>query len=569
MKANDAITWVIKFLLNYLIGFLLLFFLYNSIKTIKEIITCIIILVSSTIISSFVVLYQAFFNPVFGNFEPWITSGRFNATFTDPNALGSFTVLAFPLFLVLIIYYKKWYIKVSFSILFLLFLPLIYFAGSRSALIGILISIIVFIIIGLRELFKTSRRNRSLILIIIAIILIIIILASILLIKTDNKLKIKIAASGIVMKTIETIKAAVLYFRIDSLAEAIKSISNYRYMLWKRALQMVRDYPLSGVGSGAFIIELPDYNWKYDKAFLQVDYPGNYYLQIFAEFGLPGLILLLAIYALIIKKFINYKYFIKKNNITDKNKIIIYGLFASFISMVIILIFGSHINMVEIQITFWLIIGLICSYIKIYKEKTILNSIVNLKEFELSSYNNFYDISIKEIFKEKLVRNKSRLISFIIILVIFITSFAYYSCNNLSINIKQNLFKWSDLNHTNSYGFYNVENGSPDGPRWISYDASISIKKTGDIFSFALKAKNPDLAINPLYVKIYIDNTFIKEFKLVDNNWHKYTLKLPKTNRNAITLTIVPSRTWNPQKLGIGNDNRDLGIMVGNIEFLK
>ena len=569
MKASDAITWVIKFLLNYLIGFLLLFILYNFIKTIKEIITCIIILVSSTIISSFVVLYQAFLNPGFGNFEPWITSGRFNATFTDPNALGSFAVLAFPLFLILIIYYKKWYIKVFFSILFLLFLPLIYFAGSRSALIGILISVIVFIIIGLKELSKASRRNRSLILAIIAITLIIIILASLFLIKTDNILKDKIAASGIVIRSIETVKAAVLYYRTDSLTEAIKSISNYRYILWKRAFQMVRDYPLSGVGSGAFIIELPDYNWKYDKGFLQVDYPGNYYLQIFAEFGFPGLILLLAIFFLITKKYVNYLYFNKKLNLSDKNKVIIYGLFVSFISMVIILIFGSHTNITEIQITFWLLIGLIFSYIKIYKNKEIVSMNTIKQNTYLTAYNYYGNGSIGQIFKVKLIKNKLRLTSFIIIFIIFASSFIYSSYTNLSINIKQNLFNWSDFNNTNSYGFYGRGDTGVEGPRWTSYDASTSIKKAGERFSFALKAQNPDISNNPLYVKLYIDNTFIKKFILTDDNWHKYTLKLSKMNRNAITLTIVPSRIWNPKKWGISDDNRDLGVMVGNIEFLK
>jgi O-antigen ligase len=569
MKASDAITLVIKFLLNYLIGFLLVFFLYNCIKTIKEIITCIIILVSSTIISSFVVLYQVFFNPSFGNFEPWITSGRFNATFTDPNALGTFTVLAFPLFLILIIYFKKWYVKVLFSTLFLLFLPLIYFAGSRSALIGILISIIVFITIGLKELSKASRRKRSIILIIVAIILIIIILASVLLIKTDNKLKDKIAASGIVMKSIETIKAAVLYFKIDSLTEAIKSISNYRYILWKRAFQMVKDYPLSGLGSGTFIIELPDYNWKYDKAFLQVDYPGNYYLQIFAEFGLPGLIILLAIFALIIKKYRSYLYFNKKFKILDKNKIIIYGLFVSFISMLIILFLGSHNNMVEIQITFWLLIGFIFSYIKIYKNKEIVSINIVQQKANLAAYNDFGEGSVGQIFKEKLIKNKLRLTSFIIIFIIFTSSFIYSSYTNLSINIKQNLFNWSDFSNANTYGFYGRGNTGIEGPRWTSYDASTSIKRTGDKLSFALKAQNPDLRVNPLYVKVLIDNSLIKEFKLTDDKWHKYTLKLRTNNRKSITFSVIPSRTWNPQKMGISDDNRDLGVMVGNIEFLK
>ena len=569
MKASDAISWVIKFLLNYIIGFLVLFILYNYIKTIKEIITCIVILVSSTIISSFVMLYQVFLNPGFGNFEPWISSGRFNATLTDPNALGSFTVLLFPLFLLLIIYYKKWYIKAIFSILLLLFLPLMYFAGSRSALIGIFVSIIIFIIIGLKELSKASRRNRSIVSIIVAVILIIIILSSVLLITTDNQLKNKIAASGIVMKSIATVKAAIYYFKVDSLEESIKSISNFRYILWKRAFQMIKDYPLSGIGSGAFIAELPDYNWKYDKAFMQVDYPGNYYLQIFAEFGLPGIILLLAIFILIMKKYGSYLSLNKKLKISDKNKIVSYGLFVSFISMIIIFIVGSHTNIIEIQITFWLLIGLIFSYIRVYKNTKIADMALTLPNNYPAEYNDFDNASTGQIFKEKLIKNKSGPISFIIIFLVFIFSLSYSSSTNLSLNIKQNLFNWSDFNNTNIYGFYERENTGEGGPRWTSNDASTSLKKTGSKFSFALKAQNPDISNNPLAVKILIDNLFIKEFKLTDEAWHKYTLTLPANNRKSITFTIIPSRTWNPQKMGVSDDNRDLGVMVGNIEFLN
>ncbi len=115
---------------------------------------------------------------------------------------------------------------------------------------------------------------------------------------TQNKVKQYIQNSGVTARTFESIKTAISFTKKAGLFEGIKSISNKRNFFWVRAYQMGRDYPMSGVGIGAFTIELPDYNWKYDKGFDQVDFAGNYYLQLFAETGFPGLILVLIIFSI-------------------------------------------------------------------------------------------------------------------------------------------------------------------------------------------------------------------------------------------------------------------------------
>ena len=79
---------------------------------------------------------------------------------------------------------------------------------------------------------------------------------------------------------------------------------------------MGKDYIITGVGSGAYIIELPDYHWRYNRGFLQVDYPGNYYLQLLAELGIVGLFLFLFLFYLVLKESIIFL----KNKENKKNQ---------------------------------------------------------------------------------------------------------------------------------------------------------------------------------------------------------------------------------------------------------
>lgn len=115
--SNGSIYWVIPFFLNYSIPFLIIFSLFNIFRKAKDILAGLVVIVASTTGSSLIAFYQYFFNPYLGSFIYWVETGRLNATFTDPNALGAYTILVFPVFLGLIIYFRQWYFKLVFIVL--------------------------------------------------------------------------------------------------------------------------------------------------------------------------------------------------------------------------------------------------------------------------------------------------------------------------------------------------------------------------------------------------------------------------------------------------------------------
>ena len=82
--------------------------------------------------------------------------------------------------------------------------------------------------------------------------------------------------------------------------DGLAALSRERYFLWREALAMARDYPVSGVGAGAYILELPNYYAKdttfsstFTEEWKRVASAENLPLHLSAELGLTGLLALL------------------------------------------------------------------------------------------------------------------------------------------------------------------------------------------------------------------------------------------------------------------------------------
>jgi len=585
-NSSEAISWTLRFFFNYFIGFALFFAVFNILKNIRDVMNALIVLIFSTFLTSIFIIYQYFINPYIGSSRFWVETGRLNATFSDPNALGAYSLLIFPIFISLIIITHRWYSRLIFSILFVFFILMIILSGSRSALLGIILTIIIFFILGLKRLIrfikKLPKKRKITIFIIIIVIILIILIAIAGITLTTNEVKSDILKIGLIQRSLASIQTFSSYFKTAGPLEALKSISNYRYIFWNQAINMTKDYPLSGIGAGSYIIQLPEYLWNFERSFTIVDYAGNYYLQILSEFGLVGLVLVLFIFYFIIKKYVLYFKYQKNLKNQNLNRIdsdssgnwLLVGLFISFISMIFAQFFGPHTNFNEVQFTFWLIIGLMITFIKIKQ--------VNYKQnLESELKNNIYDNSsiirnndnskwgrVPLKLSNRIYFNIGQRIGLIIILLIFAGSFLISSFTDLSITATQNRDNWN-----NNYGFYDVENFEGKEVRWTAADASEVLEKKGSVIIIPLKDAYPIENAEPNIVKIYIDNLLVKKIKLEDDSWYNLKLDIPKFAGNGFgnrfTLTIVTSRSWVPKELGLNMDSRILGVMVGEITFIN
>ncbi|MBM3713536.1 MAG: hypothetical protein FJW56_08910, partial [Actinobacteria bacterium] len=572
LTSEIATEWVIKYFFNYALGFFFLFAAFNILDKKRAIIIAIVTLFASTGLASIFAIYQYYFNPALGSFSHWADTGRINSTFVDPNALGAYCVIIFPVLFSFVIFTKRWYFRLVFSLLFILFILMTIFSGSRTALLGIFITLFIFLIYGIVKYIKylklTSNKKRILNLSIILPLIFIILISFSAIILNENQIKDSFSESDLFKRTSMSVDTFIFYLKEYGIAEGLKSISNYRYFYWGMAVNMAKDYPVTGVGVGSYIIELPDYLRRFgagfyqSKGIYQVDYAGNYYLQVLSELGIPGLITILFLFFLIIKKtaiYFNFKRKIGNANTDDR---FLFGIFISFAVSLVALIFGPHTNFTSTQLTFWLIIAFLLSYIKISQVNILKTMIIPLKDNSAVSIRNplFLTGSLKFTIKQK--------ISISLILFLFFSSFTISAFTSLSINSKQN-----KCDFENNYGFYDYDKFEGKDIRWISIDASLKILKNGSILVVPIQDGYPfnELEhlqpIKPLIAKFYIDNLLVKTVKLEDDSWYNIKLPVPDFTEEWFTLTIVLNRAWVPKELRFNNDTRELGARIGEFKF--
>jgi len=559
--STGSMVWTIRYFYNYFIGFLFFVLIFNVIDGIRDIINSIISLVLAAMVSAGVIIYQYYFNPYFGNVSHWVNSGRFNATFTDPNSLGAFTILLFPIFIGLLIYFKKWYLRLLVLASFSLFLMELFLSGSRSAFVGIMLATaifaVIFIIRGFRHIRKKAKvysRRRKIVLVLIPVIILMVLISfSVFLINAPDSFILKTSLAN---RTIDTFKTGIYYTREIGIIEGLKSISDYRYIFWGQAVMMFKDYPLTGVGQGSYHLQLPNYLTINRTGYLSdgklvVDYTGNYYLQVLSELGFIGLVVVLFILYLLINRVFNYFKARKYSKNFENSDWFLIALFISFISMLASQIFGPHTNFDEIQLTFWLVISLMIAYIKI-------------KQVEFKKQ--LRPLRIRGNFRFGI----SESISLAAVALIFTFSLFFVSITTLSINVGQNLYdiKGNYKGWQNNYGFYGVETIDNESFRWTGIDASEVVERKGDKMIIPMKDAIPIESAEPLSANIFMDNILVKKVKLEHNVWTDIEIDIPDFTRDRFTLTLAFSRSWIPRELGLNPDTRELGIRIGKYRFI-
>jgi O-antigen ligase len=531
VTAGGALMSTLFHSLSYLTGFAFLFIVLNSVESKKYAKRIIFVLLISLVISLMFGYYQHFKDMSFGNSPFWIHMEQINSTFKGPNPFGTFLAAMVPLIISMICVVKGAWKALFFGIFFatIIIFPHI---GTRSAFLGLTVSLVVFFILAVKTLSfpkildfnffkKTTARIAALLIIIVVLIV------------------------GVISLT-----QSRLYNRFKNNLNDIITAGNWirispeRYCLWKEAFYMIKDYPLTGVGVGAYIIELPNYYEK-DKNFYQlgldssrrIDSAENYFFHAGAELGIGGLLLVIWMI------FIIFRYMYKNyRNLPadDKDRYFFIGAAAGVISLFSNLFFHSYIGDFEIKYTFWLLVGLVFVWGSMKKEPK-----------ERAYFSRRYKVLS-------------------LFFVLFFGGIYLWNCtHSLSLKRRTELF---DLKQ--DFGLYQVET-TEDGRKfqWMREYGGMTLKIEKPIIQIPLHVSHPDIEKRPVKVRIYLIKEFFKEQRLLDeitlNNsiWRTYEYLIPEEVGNEVILLVKVSRTWNPQKVLGTPDPRNLGVAVGEIEF--
>ena len=101
-------------------------------------------------------------------------------------------------------------------------------------------------------------------------------------------------------------------------------------------------------------------------------------------------------------------------------------------------------------------------------------------------------------------------------------------------------------------------NGTPSC-RWTRKQASLPAGQCSR--TLYLRCSHPDIARRPVKVKISGDGTVLQELTFSGHDWQKVVLD-DRALAAAEVVTFAVSRTWNPRQMGMGEDDRDLGVAV-------
>jgi len=533
VTAGGAIMSVVFFSLNYLTGVAFFFVFLNTVRTRDYLNTSVAVLCLSTFISLSFGLFQHLKNMNLGNNQISISMGLINATFKDALSFGAFLAMFIPLAAAICFAFKGLARLCSFVILIFSFY-MVLFSGSKGSLLSIIISLTFFLLVSLliivhqikRKSISVQKINWASYFIILSVI--VTILGGI---SFKNYLNKELTTSQTLLRTKSLLKQ-----------ENIRAIFRSRAdRLWKMAIPMIKDYPLSGVGIGGYIIESSNYSKRYATDIGTPESAENYILQVGSELGLIGIILVLWILWEIIKQ-IRRTYL--KIPSTDNYKFILIGAISGIISFLLIVQTHTFIGSYEIKYTFWLLVGIVFCLGRTAEGKD-------------------------ENYKQKPLFNKTQKIVSLIVLSLFSAVHLWNSTHSLSLKKRTEL-----LGIKQDFGFYQLEKTN-DGRdfRWTREYGGLTIKIERPIIEIPLLASHPDIQKNPVKVKLYLIKDFFKQKKLLDeltlnqSIWKTYEYEVPEEVGKELILLVKVNRTWNPLKTLGTPDPRNLGVAMGKIEF--
>lgn len=514
VRSGGAIMSCLFSMLNYITGFIFLVLIYNRVKTREFVHKILAVLAVSTFFVYAFALIQRYYSLEIGNIPYFIYHNRMNATFKDPNSFGFFVSLFIPVLLGLFFVFKG---RLKILALFLFFLSFLIFPyiGSRSGMLTIVVAAAIFLILWLGDYKIPSKKKVIYIVSLFLIVLLIFVGVGYFSGKANLFARIKNDVN--------------LFSRVRT----FESVVSGRNDLWSSAISMTRDYPLSGVGVGGYIIEFPNFNRMYTFSNFHTDSAESYPLQVSAELGCIGLLLLGWLIFEIFKLLRNSR---KQAAADAKNRFLLYGLSAGIAAAGMNFIFHSYIGAFDVKYFFWLLIGLLMVYLR--SESSPAEARRRTSRFGWIALTG---------------------------LLAFGGIHLWNSSHALSIFKAAEKYGWKP-----NFGLYRMEKDER-GFRffWGRKTSGISFRNLNHTLVLPIRAAHPGIEKYPVKVGIYLADIRFRPQKLlhelnIDNSqWQRFEYDFGDNPSNTIYLLFKTDREWQPSKMLQVADTRRLALGLG------
>ena len=463
-------------------------------------------------------LLQKYHSLSLGNTPFFIRFSQINATFKDANSLAAFLACFILLALGLALICRgafRWF-SLFLAAFSLFILPA---AGSRSSLAALLFGLAL---LGLLMITTVKvRAKKKIIYAIVFLLALAIFLSLFFLLESKSTLAQRVSAS---------------VSRLSKDA-SLDGFFNKRIRFWRAAGAMVKDYPLTGVGLGAYIIEMPNQLQKMGFKFRQTDSTQNYLVQVAAELGLVGLLAVLWTIVGILKQLWR-----SWATCPPEKKFLLAGTLSGLAAFGINFGSNTYIGAFEIKSLLWLLLALALAVGGPYESPAPAKK-----------------------------RGRNIFLLGLAVVICFGGVHLWNSSHSLSIGRRT-----ADLKLSQDFGLDKLEKTEAGFEfRWSGKSAGLAVKIDKPILVLPLLASHPDIRKNPVKVRVYLVKDFFKEKKLVDvitireSRWETYRYDFSGEKGQDVILLLKVSRTWNPQKTLGAPDPRNLGVAIGRIDLAE
>jgi O-antigen ligase len=311
-----------------------------------------------------------------------------------------------------------------------------------------------------------------------------------------------------------------------------------RFEVWEHGLNVAIERPLLGMGYESFswhgniLTNIPNSSYSRNTNRLVQDTPHNTFLQLVINGGLVGLTLWLVI--------VFYSMTILILDVKKNNNLFAIAVIISIISFHTIGILQSmqYVPMI------WALIFMNFGY-----AMTVQEDVLSLKHNRLW--------------------NRISIITGVIVILSGI--FYYYNPLSETLKVKYALKTYdTDQLKEKFSGFYELENWPNGEYRWSGKKAIMHCRAETNFIGLNIHA-HPFNSLSPdgLKLKLNANGKNLDEISFFDGGDIKKFYFIPAIQDNDIQIQFDAGKTFNPFKIGLSEDLRNLGVAVGPIEFIN
>lgn len=483
------------------------------------------LLAGAVSVSLAVAFYQRFADIGWGNNLRGIEQGLANATFKDCISCGVFLAMAAPLLMG-----RALAAEGRTRALYLVLLaPLAYvilFAGARGGWVGLMVALALAAAWAVRRRGRPSAdgtardpRLRPMAVVFLSALALLVVLA-------------------VVRRPAPQFQTLTRWRSLWTLSTT-QFAASPRGRLWQTAWAMMKDYPVTGVGVGGFVIEASNFARLHSIPGVISQSAENYGLQAGAELGWPGLLLLFWLAAAIVRDLFSGRRGPAATPEDGPSRDLRFGALAGCAVFLVNVPFHAFIGSYEIKYMVWLLLGIAL---------VLGNRPGQAKTPRLRSW-------IRVLVPA--------------LLGLCFGATAWNALHSLSLEHRSEA-----LAIRQEFGFFPTERTAAGNAfRWTGRRAGMEVRTSGPALLLPLRASHPDIRRRPVDIRVFVSDRFFRGWeplgsvRLADDGPHAFELSWKGRSPGKRYIMLEVGRTWSPRRELGTPDPRDLGVAVAGRFF--